>query len=180
MSLFFATFLTALILLVCGAVLIWNGPMVGAVARRFPRSQRAAYVTMGLGAAWTLYRVTQLGEADFGSYRTQIFIGFLALTILAFRFVPDFLSVRGLCVLILLSSDVLLTAAYMRYEEPARLFLVSLVYAMILLALYLAVSPFRVRDFFQWMFARNNRARAVGAVVSMYGLVLLGAAISYS
>jgi len=180
MSLFLATFLTALFLLVSAALLVWNGPAVGAMARSFPRSRRAAFVTMGVGAAWTLYRVTQLGEADFGNYRTQIFIGFVVLTILAFRYVPDFLSVRGVCVILLLAADVLLNAAYMRYEEPARLILVVLVYAMILLALYLAVAPFRLRDFFQWLFGRSHRARALGVAVGLYGLALLGAALSYS
>jgi len=180
MTLFTATFLTGLVLLGCAGLLLWNGPAVGAIARRFPRSRRAAFVTMGLGTAWTLYRVTQLGQADFGEYRTAIFIGFAVIAILAFRYVPDFLSVRGLCVLVLLAADNLLTAAYMHYEEPGRLFLVTFVYAMIVLALYLAVSPFRVRDFFQWLFQRSARPRVFGAMIGLYGLILIGAALTYS
>ncbi|BET65845.1 hypothetical protein ASA1KI_07630 [Opitutales bacterium ASA1] len=180
MSLFLATSLTALVLLLAAAALIWNGPPVGALARRFPRSRRAAWVTMGLGAAWTLYRITQLGEADFGDYRTPIFIGFAVLAVAVFRYVPDFLSVRGACVLALLSGDALLSAAYMRYDEPGRLLLVALVYAAVVLALWLAVSPFRVRDFAQWLFARSNRPRIVGACAGVYGLALLVVALGYS
>ncbi|MGH8018863.1 MAG: hypothetical protein ACREIA_11310 [Opitutaceae bacterium] len=179
MSLFLATLLAALALLFAGAALVWNAPPVGALARGFSRSRRAAYVTMGLGAAWTLYRVTQLGQADFGDYKTPLFIGFAILAIAVFRYVPDFLSVRGACVLALLVGDALLTAAYMRYEEAGRLFLVAPVYAMILLALYLAVSPFRVRDFANWLFARNARPRILGAVTGLYGLILLGVAFGY-
>ncbi len=180
MSLFLATLLAALALLFVGVALVWNAPPIGALARGFPRSRRAAYVTMGLGAAWTLYRVTQLGEADFGDYKTPLFIGFAVLAIAVFRYVPDFLSVRGACVAASSAADALLTAAYMRYEEPGRLFLVAPVYAMILLALYLAVSPFRVRDFANWLFARGARPRVVGAAVGIYGLVLLGVAFGYA
>lgn len=180
MSLFLATFLAGTVLLIAGALLLWNGPPVGALARRFPRSRRSAYVTMGLGAAWTLYRVTKLGEADFGDYRVPIFIGLALLTVAVFKYVPDFLSVRGACVLALLVADALLTAAYMHYEEPGRLFMVGLVYVMIVLALYLAVSPFRVRDFSQWLFARGHRARMVGAITASYGLLLIGIALTYS
>jgi hypothetical protein len=66
----------------------------------------------------------------------------------------------------------------MRHGEPPHLVLNALAYLMIILALWLAVSPFRVRDFFQWLFARPNRPRFVGAVISAYGLVLLGTALS--
>ena len=180
MSLFFATLLTASALLLISAALVWNGTPVGALARVFSRSRRASYVTMGLGAVWTLYRITRLGEADFGDYKMPIFIGFAVLTVAVFRYVPDFLSVRGACVLVLLIGDVLLSSAYMHYEEPGRLFLVTLVYVMILLALYLAVSPFRVRDFAHWLFARSHRPRIFGAISGAYGIILLGAALSYA
>ncbi len=180
MSLFLATLLTALAFLVVGVLLLWNGPPIGALARGFPRSRRAAWVTMGLGAAWTLYRVTRLGEADFGDYKTPLFIGFAALAVLVFRYVPDFLSVRGACVLALLVADVLLTAAYMRHEQPGRLLMVVPVYAMIGLALFLAVSPYRVRDFFQWLFARAHRPRILGGIAGAYGIAVLCAALTYA
>jgi hypothetical protein len=176
MSLFTAALLTALALLLFGGLLLWNGPPVGAVARAFPRSRRAAWVTMGLGSVWTLYHVATLGEADFGNYRVPIFIAFALLALLAFRFVPDFLSVRGTCVLALLVANVLLTASFMKHGQPAHLPLNIFVYIMIVLALWFAVSPFRVRDFFGWLFGRPHRARIVGAIVVAYGVLLLGTA----
>ncbi|TVR48764.1 MAG: hypothetical protein EA425_13675 [Puniceicoccaceae bacterium] len=179
MSLFAATLLTALALVVVGILLIWNGAPVAAYARSFPRSRRAAYFTMGASTLWTLYRVTQLGEADFGNYSNLILAAFLALAVLAFVYVPDFLSVRGACILCLLIADLLLRAAFMQYDQPARLFLVGFVYAAILLALYLAVSPFRLRDFFNWLFAHPFRTRLVGGIALGYGLVLGVAAASY-
>lgn len=176
MSLFQAALFTSLGLLLVSSLLIWNGPAVGAMARAFPRSNRAAWVTMGFGAAWTLYRVTQLGEAEFGNYRNIIFICFAVLAVLSFRYAPDFLSVRGSCILVLLVANVLLSASYMKYGLPAHLVLNCFAYLMIALALYLAVSPFRVRDFVKWLFVRPNRVRILGAIIGLYGFLLMGTA----
>jgi hypothetical protein len=178
MSLYTAALTTALVLTLVGAVLIWNASPVGAIARAFPRSRRAAIATMGLGSAWTLYHILHLGESDFGNYRNAIFAGFALLALASFKYVPDFLSVRGMCILGLLTAKVLLDASFMRHGQPPHLLLNSFAYVMILLALWLAVAPFRVRDFFQWLFARPNRPRLVGAGISLYGLVLLGATLS--
>lgn len=178
MTLFTAALATGLILTLSGVLLLLNAPPVGAYARAFPRSRRAAIVTMGLGTAWTLYHVTRLGESDFGNYRNAILIGFTLLALASFKYVPDFLSVRGTCILALLTANVLLTASFMQHAAPAHLPLNIFAYLMILLALWWAVSPFRARDFFQWLFARPNRPRTVGSLVGLYGLVLVGTALS--
>jgi hypothetical protein len=178
MTLYHAALFTALALILLGAVLVWNASPVAAIARTFPRSRRAALVTMGLGTAWTLYHVTRLGESDFGEYRNAIFAAFVLLALASFRYVPDFLSVRGGCILGLLVANVLLSSSFMHHGEPPHLVLNLFAYLVIILALCLAVFPYWVRDFFQWLFGRPGRPRIVGAGIGLYGLVLLGAALS--
>lgn len=179
MSLVLTTLLTGLFLLALAAPLLWNGKAVSPFVRSFPRSRRAAYFTVVVAAVWTLYRITQLGEADFGNYRMPLLIAFAALAILSFRYVPDFLSVRGTAALVLLVADVLLSSAYMHYDLPQRLLLVGLVYVAILLALYLAVCPYRARDFFNWLFSTSNRPRTLGIILGTYGLVLTVISLTY-
>lgn len=178
MSLYHAALFTALSLILLGAVLIWNASPVAAIARAFPRSRRAAILTMGLGTAWTLYLVTKLGESDFGEYRNAILVAFALLAIASFRYVPDFLSVRGGCILGLLVANVLLTSSFMHHGEPPHLVLNIFAYLVIISALWLAVFPYWVRDFVQWLFGRPRRPRLVGAGIGLYGLVLLGTALS--
>lgn len=179
MSLFLATLVPGLLLIAIGALLLWNAPVVGATAKLFPRSRRAAYVLFGIGAAWFLYIITQLTEADFGSYKIVLFVVFGAIAVLSFRLVPDFLAVRGLAVVILLAAGHFLAAAFMKWDHPQRLFMVALVYMAILASLFLAGYPYRLRDFFEWLFARPSRARAVGAVCSGYGLLLAIVSFTY-
>lgn len=178
MSLFWATFLTGIFLLTSGVLLLWNQKLIAPILLAFPRSQRGAIVTMGLGSAWFLWHILNLSEADFGAYRGPLFIGFAAVAVLSFVHVRDFIAVRGLAILILLAAQVLLTAAFLQ-EPISRLFLVSFVYLAIAAALYLGASPFRLRDFFQWLFATPRRSRALGGAFAGYGLLLMLVAILY-
>lgn len=177
MSPFTAIILAAVGFLLLGSLLLWNGPGISTIARGFPRSQRAAWLTLGISAAWTLYHVTRLGPSDFGEYRVAIFVAFAAVAVLSFKYAPDFLAVRGGCALMLLVAWVLLAATYGHYEALTLVFK-ALLYLMVLLALYLAVAPFRLRDFFQWLFARGARARGLGGVLTACGVLLVAAAFT--
>ena len=178
MSLFAATLITGLVLLAVGAVLFMKRVQVEKLAKKSLRSTRVAILTMGLGGSWFLYHVTQLGEADFGNYKILLFVFFLAVGLLSFFHARDFLAVRGAAILLLLIAKVFLDAAYMQ-PQASRLLLVGFVYAGILLALYMGTIPFKLRDFFDWLFARKARANAFGSLSAVYGLALCVVALSY-
>ncbi len=179
MSLLLATLLPGVFLIALGVPLLMHSSRAVAVLKAMPRSTSAAVVFFGAGAVWFLGNVLHLSSADFGDYRVALAVGFTAIALLAFKCVPDFLAVRGLCVLVLLAASPLLEAAYMEFKYPQRLFLVSFVYVLIGLAIWLGASPFRLRDFFEWLFAREARTRAAGAVLAGYGLLLAVVAFTY-
>jgi hypothetical protein len=179
MSLTVATLIPGLLLLLLGAALASGHSTVTAVLKALPRSPSAAVVFFGAGALCFLYRVWHLSPADFGEYRTLLTIGFAAVALLAFKYVPDFLAVRGLAILMLLGAMPLLDAAYMEYDHPQRLLMVTAVYLGIALAIYLGASPFRLRDFFGWLFQRPGRGRILGGVLAGYGGLLAIVAFTY-
>jgi hypothetical protein len=181
MSLFLATLLPGLFLVVLGALLLWNNPRVGLAARALPRSKRGAWVFFGLGAAWFIWRLARLGESDLIFFKSPepVMLGFAVLVVLAFVYTPDFLAVRGLCVLMLLAAEPLLYAAYMEFSHPQRLLMVTAVYLGLFAALYLAGAPYRLRDLFEWLFQRPGRARLTGAILLAYGLATTAAAFTY-
>ena len=179
MSLTLATLIPGLLLLVLGGLLLVSNSAIVASFKALPRSTAASYALFGAGAAWFLYHVWYLSAADFGDYRKYLFVGFAVVAVLSFKLVPEFLAVRGLCVLVLLGAMPLLMAAYQEYDQPQRLFMVSLVYLAIALALYLASVPFRLRDFFDGLFRAPGRARAVGGVLVAYGVLLAVVAFTY-
>lgn len=178
-SLTLATLLPGLVLLVLGGLLLLNNSAVIAAFKALPRSPVATAVFFGGASVWFLSRVWTLSEADFGEYRVALFVGFGVVAALSFVYVPDFLAVRGLAALVLLAATPLLGAAYMEYHHPQRLLMVSVVYAAIAAAIWLGASPFRLRDFLGWLFATPGRPRAVGGILSGYGLLLAVVAFTY-
>jgi hypothetical protein len=181
MTLFLATLLPGLFLALLGALLLWNGPGLGVAARALPRSPAWGWLLFGAGAAWFLWRLSQLGESDLIFFKTPqvVMLGFGALAVLACIYTPDFLAVRGLCVLMLLAAEPLLYAAYMEYQHPQRLLMVTAVYVGLVAALYLAAAPYRLRDWFDWLFRVPARPRLVGAGLLAYGLAIAVAAFTY-
>jgi hypothetical protein len=145
----------------------------------FPRSPTAANVLFGAGSIGFLYNVWHLSPADFGDYRVPLFIAFAAIAVIAFRCVPDFLAVRGLCILVLLAASPLLMAGYMNYDHPLIYFQKAFVYLCIVFAIWLGAQPWRMRDFLEWLFARPERTRAVGGALAAYGLLLIVVAFTY-
>ncbi len=181
MSLFLATLLPGLLLAVLGILLLLNSPVVIATCKALPRSPAATLVLFGGGLLWFLVRLADMGAADrlLGNSNVPWVLGFAALGVLSIKYVPDFLAVRGLSVLVLLAATPLLGAAYMEFEHPQRLFMVTFVFVAIVVALYLAAVPYRLRDWFQWLFARPTRARICGAILLAYGVLLTGVAFTY-
>ena len=178
MTLFYVTLFVGILLIYKGAVLLWKPGFVEKSRRMILRSKLAAGVLFGGASVWFLYKIAHLGASDFGDYRVWLLLLFGVIAVGAFLHVRDFLAIRGWCVLVLMLAQWVLEIAYM--QKPAgRLFLVSFIYAMIVLSLYMAVVPYRMRDLVNWMFARKQRYQAIAWGTLLYGLVLVGAAYSY-
>ena len=179
MSLFFATLLFGLGLIALGAALLANRPAVVAALKALPRSPTAALWCFGGGALWFLWLVWHLSAADFGEYHVLLTVAFAAVAGLAFKCVPDFLAVRGLCVLVLLVAWHFREAAYMHYDQKLRLLMVTPLFLLLGLAIWLGVQPYRLRDFFNWLFLRPGRTRGCGGALLGYGLLLVVVAFTY-
>ena len=181
MSLTLATLLPGLVLIAFGVMFFISNSAIQSTLKALPRSQIGAVVFFGGGAAWFLYIVWNVSAADLVIFSTPqpwvMLFGLLSAA--AFYYVPDFLAVRGLCVLTLLGGWPLLMAAYMEWDKPQRLFMVSAVFVAVSLAIYLGAAPFRLRDFFQWLSATRWRPRALGGVLFAYGALLSAVAFTY-
>jgi hypothetical protein len=178
MTLFQATLFIGIALIAAGAHFLWHGVHSGPALKAFPRSKVAAILLFGSASVWFLYHVWHLGPADFGQYRHIIFALFGLSAFAAFYFVPDFLAVRGFAALLLLAAQPILSTAYMQ-DHASRLFLVSFVYLAIVVALVLGASPYRMRDFIDWLYRGSARPRVFGASLALYGVLLVAVAINY-
>lgn len=172
-SLSLFTLLTAVVLLVVGLPLAVQPRRFEPLVRAFPRHRATAVATLLLGGGWFLWEVLQLGPSDFGNYRHLLFALFAATLVASLFYVRDFLAVRGVAILTLMAAHVGLQSAYGLYEIPARLFLVSILYLLIVAALYFGTVPYRMRDCIRFLYADLWRMRLFGSVFSAAGLGLL-------
>ncbi|MGE9297303.1 MAG: hypothetical protein ACQKBV_13555 [Puniceicoccales bacterium] len=179
MSLFLATLVTGLVLIAWGLPVVRGGEGVRAKSFELPRSKAAACVLFGAAALWFLYRVSQLGQADFGDWKLILLAIFGATAVGAFVYTPDFLAVRGLAGLILLAAGPLLGAAYMKYDEPQRLLMVSIVYVLIIVAMFLGTMPYLMRNWMEWLWAKPGRIKIFGGAFVAYGALLVATSFTY-
>ncbi len=178
MTLYQSTYLFALLLALVGVPFAFFTSRFEKPAFAFLRSTKAALVTFGGSGLWFLYILSQLGESDFGNIKGMLMLVFGGAGILAFFYLNDFLSVRGVSVFTLLLAREFLDSAFM--QEPAsRLLLVSLSYVFVVAALYLGAVPYRLRDFLTYLYEKPIRAKLFGFAFCACAAALLIASIAY-
>ncbi len=179
MKLFEYSVLTAFILIVIGLLFAVGRDGVKKAILGFPRSQKFAVGLLVVALAWFIGRhVMSLTSADFGEYKPYIGLIAVFIAVSSYIFVNDFLAVRSFCILILFYSRETLDAAWLQ-EPTSRLLLVSIIYLLITSALYFGAWPYRMRDFLNWIFEKQNRAASFGWVFVGVGFALFGVAFSY-
>ena len=177
MTLYQSTYLFAFLLLALGIPFAFMQSFEK-YAFAFLRSTKASIVTFGGSGLWFLYILSQLGESDFGNIKGMLMIVFGGAGILAFFYLNDFLSVRGFSVFALLIAREFLDSAFMQ-EPTSRLVLVSLTYVLVVVALYLGAVPYRLRDFFTYLYEKPIRARLFGISLCLGAIALLISSLMY-
>jgi hypothetical protein len=149
-----------------------------ASVRKFPRSLPSGYVLMLLGTAWFLWNLSQESISDFASYKNILFAGFAAVGVLSCIFVQDFLAVRGLAVVLLLLAKLMVdTGRPYLAQTPLVLIIQAWAYVLVVVGIWLTVSPWRLRDWLNWATANEKRIKigcgmrlAFGLLVAALGL----------
>ncbi len=178
MTLYQSTYLFAAMLALVGVPFAFFAPEFEKTAFGFLRSRKAAVVTFGGSGLWFIYILSQLGESDFGNIKGLLMAVFGGAGILAFFYLNDFLSVRGLCVFWLLISREFLDSAFMQ-EPQSRLVLVSLTYMLVLASLYFGAIPYRMRDLLTYLYDKPKRARIFGVIMLACSISLLISSLMY-
>lgn len=168
--------LLALLLIIKGAgVLAQKGKLLE-WKKKMLYDRPTAIALWSVAVAWTLWEVTKLGPADFGSFKELLFGIFLALGVSSVWMLKDYLLVRAACVLWLFISWWMLKAVYLQPVAGKELF-VGTVYVGIVAALYFAVAPWRARDLLELMTKKPRLRVAAGWAYVGWGLVLVAVAL---
>ncbi len=147
------------------------------MAKAFPRSRPAATVLLAIAAVWSFLLVRTIDLGEFSPLRTVMLLAIVAGAILSWIYVPEFLAVRALGMLLLLAAEPLLGSAVLR-DEPTRLLLVALAYAWVIAGLFFVGMPYLLRDAITWLTENSLRWKAAAAGGVIWGAALVICALS--
>ena len=146
-----------------------------AAVRRFPRSLPWGYVLMLLGTAWFVYNLSQESISDFAAYKNILFAAFAAVGIGSCIYVQDFLAVRGLAVVFLLLAKLMVDTGRPHLAESSLVLIIQTwAYVLVILGIWLTVSPWRLRDFLNWATANEKRIKVGCSIRLAFGLFVAG------
>jgi len=147
-------------------------------AKAFPRSRGAATVLIVVAAVWSFLLVQSIDLGEFSPLRNVMLVAIIAGAVLSWIYVPEFLAVRALGMLLLLAAEPLLESAVLRHEV-SRLLLVVLAYAWVIAGLFCVGMPYLLRDAIQWVTSDRNRLKFGALAGTVYGIALLGCALIF-
>ena len=167
-----AYYALAAFLLLAGWLVVTDAPIL----RSFRRSKNATYLLGLVAIAWFGWWLLNIPEADLaGLPRLPVVLGFMAASLAAFAYMPDFLSVRALGVIMLFLARHALDAGYR--QLPYSLLDASVSYGvLILFGFWWACSPPVFCRQCDWVLATDGRRKVVGAL----GFLLAAACVVQS
>jgi hypothetical protein len=167
-----ALMLTGLWLLVMHGFALLKGAAVRDWLRTVPRSKPLGTVLLTVAAAWSWWLIKTIDLGEFSNWRERLLIFIPLAALLTLVYADEFLAARALGMVVLLVAEPLLEAAFLR-PELTRLFLVTLVYAWIVFAMFWIGMPYTLRDQIQWLTGSEKRWRTAAFAGLAYGALLL-------
>ena len=153
---------------------------VGQALKAFPRANAPGYVLMLSATAWFLWNIHIEQMEDYKDIKYLFYIGFGAVGIGSCVYLKDFLAVRGMAVFMLLLARLILdTQRVYMFDTPEetmsqwRIVFAIWGYAIVLMSMWLIVSPWRMRDMINWLTANPSRLRIKSGFRLCLGILLI-------
>ncbi len=139
--------------------------------RRLIRSLTVGKILTLLAGAWTIGLVMTMDLGEFSHMKNTFIIILGVGTLLTILFVHDFLFVRALGMILLLTACILLDAAFPE-ETPYRLIVVTLAYFWIVAGMVFVASPYLFREILGIGFKHSLPSRILNSIGLLIGITL--------
>ena len=145
----------------------------GIALRKFPRSTNIGYFLMLLATAWFVWNLKNESISDFESLKPYLYALFIAVGVGACIFVKDFLAVRGLAVVLLLTAKLMVDAGRPRLGDTHWVLVIQCwAYLLVVCGIWFTISPWRMRDLLNWKTATEQRTRVGSGLRMAFGLLV--------
>lgn len=144
----------------------------------FPRDKKIGIGILAVDLLWSMWLINRIDLGEFHNLRGPLQIILPVAFVLIIVFVDEFLAVRALGVFMLLLACPLLDVAFLK-PPASRLFLSTLAYVWIVLALFWVGMPYVLRDQIGWVQKSPGRWKALAAGGVVYGAIILLCALAF-
>lgn len=154
-----------------------NPKKFATTVRGFSRNLPVGILLMLLGTGWFVWNVNIEPVADFSAYKPAMMTAFAAVGILSCLFVQDFLAVRGLALVFLLLAKAMVDTGRPHLGETPWVLVIQIwAYLLVLAGIWFTITPWKLRDFLNWMTATEARIKIGSAIRLAFAIfvILLG------
>lgn len=142
--------------------------------KRFPRHHGIGVILILISTAWFEYYLFNEKLSDIeGTPKKLLLLAFPAVGIGCCLYVRDFLAVRGLSVFLLLLAGYVLEVGRW-HNSPWHDALSVWAYGWIVMAFWLTMAPWRLRDIIGWLTAVESRLKWAAISGIVWGLFVIG------
>lgn len=117
---------------------------------QFPRHRMSGIVLLLVCTVWCYILIAEMDMGEFFNIRHLVKLLLPISFFLVLQYVPEFLAVRAIGVLMLLAAGPLLNAAFLK-PPFTRLLLPILAYAWIFVGIFWIGMPYLMRDWIDWL-----------------------------
>lgn len=143
-------------------------------ARKFPRHLPTGIVLMLVATVWFVWNVHIEPIADFATIKPYMMAAFAVVGVGACIFVQDYLAARGLAVMLLLLAKLVLDTGRPHLGETHWVLLIQAwAYLWIVAGIWFTISPWRMRDFLNWITATEKRVKIGSIVRLIFALIVV-------
>ena len=142
--------------------------------RSFSRNLPAGVFLMLLGTGWFIWNVNTEPAADFSAYKPAMMLAFTGVGIFSCFFVQDFLAVRGLAVVFLLLAKAMVDTGRPHLGQTPWVLVIQIwAYALVIAGIWFTVTPWKLRDFLNWMTATQERIKIGSAIRLAFAICVM-------
>jgi hypothetical protein len=151
-----------------------NPQKFAASVRGFSRNLPVGVFLMLLGTAWFVWNVNVEPVADFSAFKPAMMTVFAAVGILSCFYVQDFLAVRGLAVVFLLLAKAMVDTGRPHLGQSHWVIVIQAwAYLLVVAGIWFTVTPWKLRDFLNWMTATEARIKIGSAIRLAFALFII-------
>ncbi|MGA1531167.1 MAG: hypothetical protein ACO398_10555 [Kiritimatiellia bacterium] len=156
--------ITAILTGALGGLIIFKPASAAAAFAAFPRHKNAGMILTVIALIWSALMINQMTLGELSKYKNLLYVLTPLALYLVMRYLEELLAPRALGGLLMLFPTVMTDAA--RWHDSSwRLVVVVVAYIMVILGIWLMLSPYKFRVWTSSLTKTPGRARIGGLIL---------------